>query len=224
MSDKDLIIEKELIFSHLARRLAKQTQFKTHHWEIFLYSPTGEDLSKWIDCVTFRLHESFERPERPMTHEPYRVSEDGWGEFEARIDIAPKNTIPITLVHNITFPPQNSVKPCIIERKRMKIVFRNPAPLLYEGLTTAPFAWNKVKRLKKHNPDSDAEILDRPSSDLFLEKKWMEELVRDKSKQIRDEISELAQQQKEQRNRIMSLIQKIEMFDPDLADAAKLFV
>ncbi|EAX99026.1 YEATS family protein [Trichomonas vaginalis G3] len=224
MSDKDLIIEKELIYGHLAKRLPKQTDDKTHHLEIFLYSPNGEDLTRWIDKVTFHLHHTFERPERIMTHEPYRVAEDCWGEFEANIEIAPKNAIPLNLVHFITFPPPTSRKPCIIERKRVKIVFRNPSLLLYEGLSSAPFAWNKVKRLKRHNTEQDAEIIDRPPNDPFLEKKWMEQLVRDKSKQMRDEISELAIKQREQRNRIMNLIAKIEVFDPDLADAAKLFV
>jgi hypothetical protein len=33
---QDLVIEKQVIVGHLARRLAKQTESKTHHWEIFL--------------------------------------------------------------------------------------------------------------------------------------------------------------------------------------------
>lgn len=224
MSNKDLIIEKELIFGHLARKLQKQVNDKTHHWEIFLFSPTGEDLSRWIDHVKFHLHSTFDPPIRECKHEPYRVAEDGWGEFEARIEIFPKNSNSLNLIHVITFAAQNAPKQCIVEQKRVKIVFRNPPLLLYEGLSSAPFAWNKVKRLKRHNPDADADVINRNTSDLSLERQWMEDFVRDKSKQIRDEISEMAVKQKEQRNRIMGLIQRIEEFDPDLADAAKLFV
>ena len=224
MSCDDLVMEKELVYGHLARKLAKPTQEKTHHWEILLYSPTGEDLTRWIDKVIFHLHSSFAKPERVQTREPYRVSEDGWGEFDAQIEVFPKNSIPFTLIHNITFPAPQAKNPAIVVRKTEKIVIRNPPPLLYEGLSSAPFSWNKIKRQKKHKVAPDVELTDQKASDPFLEHKWMTEMIMDKSKEIRREISELAQRQRDQRTRIMDLINKLELINPDLADAAKLFL
>lgn len=224
MSDEDLVIEKELVFGHLSRRLAKPMQDKTHQWEIFLYSATGEDLTRWVDHVTFHLHSSFEKPNRELRTEPYRVSEYGWGEFEAQIEVVPKDAISFTLIHLISFPQQGSKKPALVERKHEKIIFRNPSPILYEGLSSAPFAWNKIKREKKHKLASDVEVSDQNASDPYLEKKWMMEMIAGKSKQIRREIAELSQEQKEQRSRIMNLIDKLELISPDLADTAKLFL
>ena len=224
MSVNDLVIEKELVFGHLAKKLAKQTNEKTHHWEIFLYSSTGEDLTRWISKVVFHLHKSFEKPERECFFEPYRVSEDGWGEFDAQIEVFPKNAIPFTLVHSISFPSPQSKNPAIVVRKTEKIVFRNPSPLLYEGLSAAPFAWNKIKRQKKHRVSPDVDLTEQKASDPSLEDKWMREMVSEKSKEIRREISELSQRQKEQRGRIMDLIKKLEVINPDIADAAKLFL
>jgi YEATS domain-containing protein 4 len=128
--------------------LPKQVDSKTHHWEIFLYSPTGEDMAKWIENCTFHLHETFENPKRTCKKEPYKVSENGWGEFDVQIEIHPKESIPFVLIHSITFPQANSKKPSLIHRRKGYIVFKNPPPLLFEGLISAPFTWNRLKKIK----------------------------------------------------------------------------
>ncbi|OHT09727.1 YEATS family protein [Tritrichomonas foetus] len=219
----DLVIEKQVVVGHLARRLAKPTEVKTHHWEIFLYSPTGEDLTKWIDRCVFHLHESFEQPERTLTREPYIVAEDGWGEFEAQIEIVPKCAISFTLIHVITFPAKTSVKPALIVRRQEAVIFRNPPPLLYEGLTAASFTWNRFKKMKRQPKAADAEYIDEPSSDFQLEKKWLS-TVSDVSRDIRSEIQNLEVRHREHLDKISVLLEQIRRTSPDIAEAASLFL
>ncbi|KAH8082570.1 hypothetical protein HD553DRAFT_273917, partial [Filobasidium floriforme] len=85
----------------------------THRWTVFLQSaatppPTmrlnskatgvedenedfitggADDLSWLIKRVTFRLHETYPSPNRPVDKPPYRVTETGWGEFPLNIRV-----------------------------------------------------------------------------------------------------------------------------------------
>ena len=219
----DLVIEKQVVVGHLARRLAKTSEAKTHHWEIFLYSPTGEDLTKWVDKCVFHLHESFQPPERTLYREPYIVSEDGWGEFEAQIEIFPKSSISFNLIHVITFPAKTSPKPAVIVSRQEVVVFRNPPPVLYEGLTAATFTWNRFKKIKKQPKANDAERFEEPSSDYQLEKKWLD-TVSEVSKGIRMEIQNLEVKHREHIDRIAVLLEQIRRNSPDIAEAASLFL
>jgi len=224
--NEDLVIEKEVVFGHVARRLPRPSENRTHHWDIFLYSPTGEDLGRWIDSVTFLLHETFDKPERVCFKEPYLISEDGWGEFDMKILIRPKciGFSQIQLDHGILFPPQNAKKTAIMHRKTVKIVFRNPPPILYEGLSSAQYAWNKLKKEKKRLKWSqDADITDIVLMDQNIELKWSRQ-ASDVSNRIRKEISVLSETQKAQRERIMAIIEEIESHNPDIAEVAHLFL
>lgn len=220
---EDMIVEKTLTIGHMARRLAKPTEQKTHHWELFLYSPTGEDLAKWVSKVVFHLHSSFAPAERETTREPYRTQDDGWGEFEAQVEIFPKGSTAFTLVCQISFPAPNSKKPALLERRQETIVFRNPPPILYEGLTAAAFTWNRFKRMKTHPKGTDAEVLEEPANDANLEEKWLQ-AVRAASKSIRTEIQALTEQHRLKLDRIQLLLEGIRRSNPDVAAAAALFV
>lgn len=59
----------------------------THKWAVFVKGHNGEDLSSFIKKISFRLHESFQNPERIIEEPPYIVSETGWGEFEINTKI-----------------------------------------------------------------------------------------------------------------------------------------
>jgi YEATS domain-containing protein 4 len=220
---EDLVIEKQVVVGHLARRLAKQTEQKTHHWELFLYSPTGEDMTKWVEKVVFKLHESFTPPSRTLAKEPYRVAEDGWGEFDAAVEIFPKCSFSVTLIHFLSFPPGGSRKPAIIIRREAKVVFRNPPPLLYEGLTAAPFTWNRFKKIKNHPHGADVETSEESSCDPNLEQKWLA-TVTTVSQEIRSEIQKLSEQHQAKLDRIQLLIEEIRRAAPDIAEAAALFL
>jgi YEATS domain-containing protein 4 len=220
---QDIVIEKQVIVGHLARRLAKQTESKSHHWEIFLYSPDGEDMTKWVEKVIFKLHTSFANPNRTVTREPYKAADDGWGEFEAVVEIYPKSAFPISLVHQLTFPTPGARRPALLVRREAKIVFRNPAPILYEGLTAAPFTWNKFKKIKNQPHGPDIEMVDEPSCDANWEQKWLG-TVTTVSQSIRTEIQKLAELHQAKLDRIQLLLDEIRRCSPDIAEAASLFL
>jgi hypothetical protein len=220
---EDFVVEKALTIGHLSRRLAKPTDAKTHHWELFLYSPTGEDLAKWIAKVIFHLHPSFVPADRSTSQEPYRTQDDGWGEFEAQVEIFPKCSIEFSLVCQITFPAPNSKKAALLERREERVIFRNPQPILYEGLTAAAFTWNRFKRIKKQPKAADADLIDGPASDYDLEKKWLTS-VSAASTAIRTEIQKQMEYHRVKLERIQLLVDEIRRLSPDVAAAATLFI
>jgi hypothetical protein len=180
-------------------------------------------MTKWVDKVVFKLHSSFATPERTVFREPYKVAEDGWGEFEAVIEIYPKCAFTISLSHFLSFPLATSRKPAHIIRREAKIVFRNPAPALYEGLTAAPFTWNKFKKIKNQPHGADVEITDEPSCDPNMEQKWLG-TVTSVSHAIRTEIQKLSELHQAKLDRIRLLLDEIRRSSPDIAEAASLFL
>lgn len=47
----------------------------------------NEDMSSYVKKVHFKLHESYNNPNRIVTKPPYELTETGWGEFEIVIKI-----------------------------------------------------------------------------------------------------------------------------------------
>ncbi|EDQ85174.1 uncharacterized protein MONBRDRAFT_29546 [Monosiga brevicollis MX1] len=82
------VISKAIVYGNSARVLPERdAQNNTHEWTVFLRSPTGEPLEKFIRKVTFALHSSFKNANRVVDKPPYEVKERGWGEFEITIKI-----------------------------------------------------------------------------------------------------------------------------------------
>ena len=44
-------------------------------------------MSAYVKKVQFKLHETFNNPNRVITKPPYELTETGWGEFEIVIKI-----------------------------------------------------------------------------------------------------------------------------------------
>lgn len=77
-----------IVYGSIAFYLGKKAdEFQTHEWTLFVRGPHHEDLSPAIAKVVFQLHPSFAQPVRELTHPPFEVTEQGWGEFEAQIRI-----------------------------------------------------------------------------------------------------------------------------------------
>ena len=47
----------------------------------------NEDMSAYVKKVHFKLHESYNNPNRIILKPPYELTETGWGEFEIVIKI-----------------------------------------------------------------------------------------------------------------------------------------
>lgn len=60
--------------SHLAQRKAKPTKDGfTHDWELSVKSPSGGDLSHFVEKVIFNLHDTFVKPKRSVRDPPFIV-------------------------------------------------------------------------------------------------------------------------------------------------------
>jgi YEATS domain-containing protein 4 len=121
---------------------------QTHEWTLFLRGPNHEDLSPVISKVVFQLHQSFAQPTRELTTPPYRVTERGWGEFEAQIHIHWKDATEKTTIisHTIKlYPPGTppNVMPTDTETPVLaetydEVVFTDPSESFFRALTQIP--------------------------------------------------------------------------------------
>lgn len=114
----------------------------THQWRLFFRPFDESDLSLYnvIESVTFHLHESFQNAHRNITQPPFEITENGWGEFEAAIDIQfkyglnnlqYKHTI---VLFNSDKKPKNSLTHTIFD----EIIFVNPPEEAAKALLAPP--------------------------------------------------------------------------------------
>lgn len=117
----------------------------SHKWTVFLRGLENEDLSYFIEKVSFALHPSFEQPVRTLYHAPYEVTETGWGEFEIgiTIDFLPISGLEaVKLIHNLKLFPQPSVQPTtkkpVMAETYDEFVFVNPNKEWFDALHSGP--------------------------------------------------------------------------------------
>ncbi|KAK4995010.1 hypothetical protein LTR28_000673, partial [Elasticomyces elasticus] len=61
-------------------------------WNINIYvlGPEGDELpANCFEKVTYYLHPSFPNPTQVFKQPPFRIQEEGWGEFEMNIHLTP---------------------------------------------------------------------------------------------------------------------------------------
>lgn len=122
----------------------------THQWTIFLRDPNGEDLSKIIKKVIFKLHDTYPNPARAIESPPFEVTETGWGEFEITLRVffvneaSEKN---IMLYHHLKLHPYGPGSENIPPGTRPvesyiydEFVFNEPTEAMFELLTAKPGA------------------------------------------------------------------------------------
>lgn len=80
---------KPIVIGNVATYFGKKRESDghTHNWKIYLKPYPNEDYSGFIKKVQFKLHDSYDNPNRVITEPPYEVAETGWGEFEIPIKI-----------------------------------------------------------------------------------------------------------------------------------------
>lgn len=59
----------------------------THQWTVYVKPYHNEDMSGYVKKVHFKLHESYNNPNRIVMKPPYELTETGWGEFDIVIKI-----------------------------------------------------------------------------------------------------------------------------------------
>jgi len=148
-----------IVYGSMAFYLGKKAdEMQTHEWTLFLRGPNDNSNNQdhytlnslVISKVVFQLHPSFAQPTRELTEPPYEVTERGWGEFEAQIQIHWKDPTeqPTIVNHTIKLyppkppgsskedkaPPQSTEKPVLAEMYD-EVVFTNPSPSFFHSLT-----------------------------------------------------------------------------------------
>ncbi|KAJ5747468.1 uncharacterized protein N7511_009164 [Penicillium nucicola] len=100
---------------------------RSWHIEVWLVNDKGELVpANVFDKVTFHLHPSFgERATQTFRNPPFRIAEEGWGEFDMSIELTADKSY--TIGHDLNFA-QNRY-----ESKHV-ITFKNPKPPLMAAL------------------------------------------------------------------------------------------
>lgn len=82
-------IIKSIVYGNVARYFGKKREEDghTHQWTVYVKPFHNEDMSTYVKKVHFKLHESYNNPNRIVTKPPYEVTETGWGEFDIVIKI-----------------------------------------------------------------------------------------------------------------------------------------
>ncbi|KAJ5433056.1 Transcription initiation factor TFIID subunit 14 [Penicillium daleae] len=110
---------------HIIDKPSEVEGFPQREWsiEIWLLNEKGEQVPATVfDKVVYRLHPSFDdRAVQTFKKSPFRIQEEGWGEFDMTIDLVADKTH--TIKHDLNFSQER------YEAKH-QITFRNPKPAL----------------------------------------------------------------------------------------------
>ncbi|KIW12003.1 hypothetical protein PV08_09277 [Exophiala spinifera] len=106
--------------------------FPLRHWTmriVLLHADTKQEIDADIfESVTYVLHESFgDKARQTLKKPPFRVSEDGWGEFELMIEMKDLGGKTHNIVHDLNFANPR------YETKQI-ITFKNPKGALLDAL------------------------------------------------------------------------------------------
>ncbi|KAJ2492110.1 transcription factor TFIIF complex subunit Tfg3 [Coemansia sp. RSA 2050] len=116
----------------------------------------------YVKKVEFILHETFENPHRVVSHPPFKVEEEGWGEFDLVIMVHFVNCPePYKIVHDLNFHSGESY------RKSYDFVIPNPSPgflALFNKHTTVSRKTIPARATKAHKgPPRDSSDLSKHS-------------------------------------------------------------
>lgn len=130
--------------------------FPLRHWTmkvVLIHQETKAEVDATaFTQATYHLHESFgDRAKQVMKQPPFRVAEDGWGEFELKIDLLDAGGKTHEFLHDLNFA-QNKY-----EVKHV-ITFKNPKEKLLNALReSGPVPGDQANGAQKKAVDGAAE-------------------------------------------------------------------
>ncbi|XP_051172263.1 YEATS domain-containing protein 4 [Leptopilina boulardi] len=141
---KGLTIIKPIIYGNIARYFGKKREEDghTHQWTVYVKPYNNEDMSTYVKKVHFKLHESYNNPNRIVTKPPYELTETGWGEFEIVIKIYfhDANERPVTIYHILKLfqstPEIQLGKKSLVSEFYEEIIFQDPTALMQQLLSS----------------------------------------------------------------------------------------
>ncbi|KAL7717196.1 YEATS domain-containing protein [Entamoeba marina] len=148
-------ITKRILYGNIAVPLKKQVNNNTHSWTLFVQPCDENDVELFniIDFVTFHLHESFVSPHRKISQPPFEITEQGWGEFDALIEIVFKHDLgSITLKHFIMlFNQERTRKGAMSHVCYDQFIFVSPTAEISRLLTTKVIPTPSLRITQHHN-------------------------------------------------------------------------
>lgn len=141
---KGLTIIKPIVYGNVARYFGKKREEDghTHQWTVYVKPYNNEDMSTYVKKVHFKLHESYNNPNRIVTKPPYELTETGWGEFEIVIKIYfhDANERPVTIYHILKLfqstPEIQLGKKSLVSEFYEEIIFQDPTALMQQLLSS----------------------------------------------------------------------------------------
>ncbi|KAG0032362.1 NuA4 histone H4 acetyltransferase complex and the SWR1 complex subunit [Podila clonocystis] len=142
---KNIAVSRPIIYGNSATPLngKKVTDpDHTHRWTISVRGVNNEDISYFIKKVAFKLHDTYENPNRVIEKPPFEVSETGWGEFDVIIKLhfhPVSGEKPQTLYHHLKLHPYEEdglgikSKP-VTSYLYDEVVFNEPVDTFYQIL------------------------------------------------------------------------------------------
>ena len=141
MEADDVTVHCPFVYGSISFWLGRKAdESATHRWSIYVRGAKGEDLSYFISKVVFFLHESFAQSVRTITEPPFEVTENGWGEFDARIRVHfkdPKEE-PIEITHPLKLYPPGATPPSmkkpVCHEFYDEVCFVNPSADFFDSM------------------------------------------------------------------------------------------
>ncbi|XP_014213186.1 YEATS domain-containing protein 4 [Copidosoma floridanum] len=203
---KGVTIVKPIVYGNIARYFGKKREEDghTHQWTVYVKPYNNEDMSAYVKKIHFKLHESYNNPNRIVTKPPYELTETGWGEFEIVIKIYfhDPNERPITAYHVLklfqTSPDGQVIKKSLVSESYDEIIFQDPTALMQHLLNSTKPLTNGVWR---HETDFEAkkeqalqEILDAKTKikNEIVEFKEKLTLAKETIAKFKDEIAKIS--------------------------------
>ncbi|KAJ5893502.1 hypothetical protein N7495_005193 [Penicillium taxi] len=135
---------------HIIDKPSDVEGFPLRSWsiEIYVVNERGADVPATLfDSVTYHLHPSFgSRATQVVKNPPFRIQEEGWGEFDMRIEFNTPDK-PHTINHDLNFQ---------VERYESKhvITFKNPKGAFLNALReTGPVGDENGAKAKRSGGD-----------------------------------------------------------------------
>lgn len=208
---KNVSISVPILYGNSAKKMTEEQRTEkvptehTHVWTVF-FKPAVDsvDLTPLIKKVSFKLHETYDKPIRTVEAPPFEVTETGWGEFEvvikihfhsgAELSINEKN---FQIFHALKLHPYNPKAP---PRKNGEVysvlydelVFQEPTEAVFAALTKKPvnllpFSHSDPQKSDQEylRPDEDDELA---RLDVYISK------IKDEIERQRNEYKDLEQQ------------------------------
>ncbi|CAF3614644.1 unnamed protein product [Rotaria socialis] len=137
-------IVKPIVYGNTAQHFGskRDSDGHTHKWKLYVRSFNNDDMTKYINRIQFRLHETYPNNVRVLNQPPYEIEESGWGEFETQITIFFADPCEKPVVFYFHLKLFSTEPDIVVGRKPLvneyydELVFQEPSDLLARAINS----------------------------------------------------------------------------------------